>query len=298
MSLPLGNCLPNFLCAFKNRTLALLFLLSAFLLPTSMPAAAADIPTASTSLDRGFHLLYELDFAAAHQVFLGWQQGHPVDPMGPASEAAGLLFAEFNRLGVLESEFYENDRAFDSRKKFTPDPAVRDRFSAALQQAETRAQARLVQNPNDRDALFAMTLASGLRADYAALIEKRNLASLHFTKQATSWAQRLLTVDPSCYDAHLATGISQYLVGSMAAPLRWFVRLSGVPGDKAAGIGELQLTADRGRYLAPFARILLAIAYVHEKDKTQARQLLVSLRNEFPSNPLFAREIGRLDAQR
>ena len=40
--------------------------------------------------------------------------------------------------------------------------------------------------------LFAMTLASGLQADYAALIEKRNFASLHFTKEASASAQELL----------------------------------------------------------------------------------------------------------
>ena len=35
-----------------------------------------------------------------------------------------------------------------------------------------RIQTLLAKNPKDRDALFAMTLSSGLRADYAALIEK------------------------------------------------------------------------------------------------------------------------------
>jgi predicted Zn-dependent protease len=54
------------------------------------------------------------------------------------------------------------------------------------------------------------------------------------------------------------------------------------------------LTAERGHYLAPFARILLAIAYVREKDKVRARQLLISLRDEFPKNPLFEQEIARL----
>jgi hypothetical protein len=58
----------------------------------------------------------------------------------------------------------------------------------------------------------------------------------------------------------------------------------------------MQVTAKRGRYLAPFARMLLAIAYVREKDKPRARELLASLRDEFPRNPLFAREIARLDA--
>jgi len=273
-------------------------LLAGLLLSLIGSAVAADIPSSASSLDSGFRLLYDLDFDRAHQVFVSWQNDHPDDPMGPVSDAAGLLFSEFSRLGVLESQFYENDHAFDSRKKFTPDPAVRDRFEAALSQAETRAQARLEKSPKDRDSLFALTLASGLRADYAALIEKRNLASLHFTKEATIWATQLLAVDPECYDAHLATGVSQYIVGSLSAPVRWLVRLGGVSGDKAAGISELQLTAGHGRYLAPFARILLAIAYLREKDKGRARDLLVSLRNDFPENPLFAREIGRLDSQR
>src|SRR5437588_804188 len=157
---------------------------------------------------------------------------------------------------------------------------------------------RLAQNPKDLDALFALTLSSGLKADYAALIEKRNRASLHLTRQATAWADQLLKVDPDCYDAHLAGGISRYLIGSMAAPMRWILRLGGVKGDKQAGIAELQLTAERGHYLAPFARILLAIAYVRDQDPARARQLLVSLARDFPENPLFAREIARLDSGR
>jgi len=260
-------------------------------------AMGAEPPADIVSLDSGFHFLYDLDFDRAHGAFAAWQQQFPDNPLGPACEAAALLFSEFNRLGVLESQFYQDDKAFNARREFTPDPGVRVRFNAALDQAEKWAQARLAKDSRNRDALFAMTMASGLRADYAGLIEKRNLASLHFTKQATSWAQQLLVVDPGCYDAHLATGVSQYIVGSMSAPVRWLVRLGGVSGDKEAGIRELQVTADRGQYLAPFARILLAIAYVREKDKPRARELLVSLRNDFPQNPIFARQISRLDAQ-
>ena len=47
-------------------------------------AVAADVPVRRLTLDDGFDLLYNLDFADAHQVFLSWQQGHPDDPMGPA----------------------------------------------------------------------------------------------------------------------------------------------------------------------------------------------------------------------
>lgn len=265
---------------------------------TVILASGADIPSPVPPLDQGFHLLYQLNFPEAHQVFAAFEQEHPDNPMGPACEAAGLLFSEFHRLGVLESQFYENDRAFEARRRLEPDSGVRDRFHAAVELAESRAQARLSQNANDRDALFAMTLASGLKADYAALIEKRNLISLHFTREATRWAKELLTIDPKCYDAHLATGVSQYVIGSIATPFRWLARLGGISGTKADGIQELTLTAQHGRYLAPFARILLAIAYVRENDTSRARQLLVSLREDFPQNPLFAREIDRLDQQR
>jgi len=215
--------------------------------------------------------------------------------MGPVSEAAGVLFSEFDRLGVLEAQFYEDDSVFAARKKYDADPAKRSRFEQQLDRAESLAKARLSHDPHDSDALLAMTLSNGLRSDFAALIEKRNLASLHYTKEATTWSQQLLAADPTCYDAHLASGVSRYIIGSMAAPVRWVLRLGGVSGDKDGGIAELQLTAAQGHLLAPFARILLAIAYVREKQLPRARDLLNGLEQEFPDNTLFGRELARLD---
>ena len=245
---------------FTRRGLRVLGVI--FLASFCLPVWAADVSVANTPFDQGFRLMYDLEFDRAHQFFSSWQREHPEDPVSPAADAAGLLFSEFERLGVLEAQFYENDKAFNARKKLVPDPGIRDRFNLALDQSQSRARALLEKNPKDRDALFAMTLSSGLRADYAALIEKRNLASMRYTKDSTKWSEQLLAVDPQCYDGHIASGISKYIIGSMAAPVRWIMRLGGVSGDKKAGIAELQLTAQRGRYLAPFARILLAIAFV------------------------------------
>jgi hypothetical protein len=261
-------------------------------------ARAEDIPRPAgvSALDRGFSGLYNLDFAGAQRDFTDWQQLHPEDPVGPVSEAASCLFSEFNRLGVLEAQFYENDETFVGRPKLTPDPTVRQHFLAAIGRAENLSHARLAKDPKDRDALFALTLSSGLQADYAALIEKRNLASLRFTKAASASAQKLLAVCPDCYDALLATGFSKYIVGSIVAPVRWVFRLGGLPADKQGGIADLETTAVRGHYLAPFARILLAIAYVREKDKPRALQLLTALGQEFPENTLFPREIAHLRA--
>jgi len=264
----------------------------------AIPAKAAELSVSVPPLDRGFQLLYNLDFAQAHGIFAAYEQSHPDDPLGPTSDAAGQLFSEFHRLGILESQFFEDDKKFDDRAKMIPDPAVRARFDAAVVRAESLAQARLAKNAKDKNALFAMTLCNGLEADYAALIEKRNIASLHYTKESTKWAEQTLAADPGNYDAHIAGGISKYIIGSMAAPVRWLVRLGGVSGDKQEGVKELKVVAERGHYLAPFADILLAIAYVRDHDKKHARELLAALRDEFPANPLFPQEIARLDAGR
>ena len=258
--------------------------------------AAADAP--APGLDQGFRRLYDLDFTGAQKDFESWERQNPDNPMGPASEAAGVLFSQFNRLGVLEAQFYESDSVFAARKKYEVAADDRNLFERRLVRAEELARVRLSHNARDRDALLAMTLASGLRSDFAALIEKKNVASLHYTKEATAWANQLLAADPTCYDAHLAGGVSRYIIGSMAAPVRWILRIGGIPGDKAEGIAELQITAKGGRLLAPFARILLAIAYVREKQNTQARELLSALQQEFPNNPLFGRELARLDKVR
>jgi hypothetical protein len=264
----------------------------------SLVARAKDLPTMATSspLDQGFSGLYNLDFAGAQRDFVAWQQLHPDDPVGPVSEAAGFLFSEFDRLGVLEAQFYENDKAFTERPKLAPDLALRQHFMDAIGRAERLSHARLAKDSKDRDALFALTLSSGLQADYAALIEKRNLASLHFTKEASVSAQQLLTVCHDCYDALVATGFSKYIIGSMAAPVRWILHMGGLPSDKQGGIADLQTTAEHGHYLAPFARILLSIAYVREKDKSRALQLLTGLRQDFPGNTLFPREIAHLQS--
>ena len=251
--------------------------------------------TTPSALDRGFQRLYDLDFPGAQREFQSWETENPQNPMGPVSQAAGILFSEFNRLGVLEAQFYESDSAFASRKKYQPDAEQRARFEEQLARAEAFGRSRLAHDPHDRDALLGMTLVNGLRADYAALIEKRSLSSLHYTRESSGWAQQLLQADPNCYDARLAGGISQYIVGSMAAPMRWLLRMGGVPGDKARGIAELQATAVNGRLLAPFARILLAIAYVRDKDRERAREVLLSLQKDFPDNHLFPLELARLE---
>ena len=275
---------------FLSKAAAALF--SLLLLCTAGAAAPA-----TASLDTGFKLLYNLDFEGAQEQFTSYQRENAGDPMGPVAEAAGVLFSELNRLGLLGTRFFERDSAFRSKPVLKVDSALRARFDSAVECAERLARPRLVSDPNDRNALLALTLAYGLRADYTALVENRYRVALRFTRDATSYAHRLLTICKDCYDAYIATGISHYLIGSMSAPVRWILWVGGVSGDKKQGMTELRLVSERGRYLGPYARILLAIAEIREKNPTRARQLLTQLHDQFPRNPLFTQELAKLDRE-
>jgi len=281
----------------KNMTLkracgtVVLAVLAGFAAPAG--AAAQD----AASLETGWRMMYGLDFRSAGQVFRQWQLGHPRDPLGPMSAAAAVLFEELDRVGALQAQFFVNDAALVARSPVAPDPAMRARFEAALGETEMLAQLVLATDPRDADARFALAMIHGLRSDYAALVEGHHMAFLSESRKAATLALAVLELAPEYADAHLATGVTQYVVGSLFAPLRWVLRLAGYAGDRAGGMDEVRLTAERGRFLGPFARILLAIAYLRAHDVARARQLLAGLAQDFPTNTLFARELQRLDGR-
>lgn len=245
-------------------------------------------------LERGFREMYDLDFRSAHRTFQVYQQLSPNDPLGYVADGAAYLFAEFNRLHILESDLFTSDERFDNRSAAQPDPAVKASFEAALSHSDEMVDKLLAASPKDANALFARVLANGLRGDYAAMIEKRNLASLSYMKVSRTTAQRLLAIDPTCYDAYLAIGVENYLLGSTPAPMRWLLRAIGSQTDKEVGIARLRLTAQKGYYLAPFARLLLAVVALRDKDTGTARTLLAALATEFPRNQLYSKELARI----
>jgi hypothetical protein len=271
------------------------FCFVSFLLALLSPAiCGADVSSpAATPIQQGFASMYNLDFAAAHRDFDAWQKLHPEDPMGPACHAAAHLFTEFARLGVLESQLFTDDKRFDNRQKLSPDPQVKNMINAELDQADSLAAKALAKDPNNANAEFAKILSLGLRSDYAALVEKRNLAAIGYTKQGTALAEQLLKQNPNAYDAYLAVGVENYLSGIEPAPIRWLMAARGVETDKTRGIHDLELTAAHGDLLAPFARLLLAVAALRDKEPAKACSLLSELSSDYPKNPLYRQEMDQ-----
>ena len=244
--------------------------------------------------DEGFRLLYELQFKQARTRFLAWQQTHPEDELGYAWLAASYLFEELYEQGVLTSEFFLDDERLLGGIRGRPDTQRGSAFRAAVMRAEELARRRLRTNSTDSDALFTLTITTGMLADYTGLVERRQLESLKLTREAERYAETLLTVKPNAVDAYVTLGAANYIIGSLPAHKRFFLWLGGIHGDRLRGVMQLQMAAMEGHYLRPFAKILLALVARRENEPELALKLLEELNGEFPGNPLFRRELALL----
>jgi hypothetical protein len=156
-------------------------------------------------------------------------------------------------------------------------------------------QKALARDPTDVNAQLSNVFALGLEGDYLALIEKRDMQALKYLKEGRAVAERLLAANPTCYDAYLAVGVENYLLSLKPAPVRWFLRITGAQTDKAAGLEKLRITAERGHYLRPYARLLLAVAALRDNERDRARFLLQDLVTNFPQNHLYRSELAKLE---
>ena len=247
-----------------------------------------------TLIDQAFDRLYNFDFKRAQEVLDRQCQLTPQDPLPLCVQAAGHLFSELYRLKILELDFFTDDDKVVDRRALVPDPAVRRAFFQLLDDAGRLADAQLASRPDDPGALFALSMATGLETDYAALIERRRFGSFSLSKKNQVYARKLLALNPPVDDAYMTFGTVEYVVGSLPLVLRWLVRLAQISGSKEKAIEDLELVARRGRYYGPLARMTLAVIHVREKRPGKAEVLLAGLASEFPENPLFRKELLRV----
>ena len=71
--------------------------------------------------------------------------------------------------------------------------------------------------------------------------------------------------------------------------------MGGAQTDKTVGIEKMQLTAEKGHYLLPYARLLLAVADLRNHLPSRAKEKLRWLAQEFPGNRLYRQELAKLN---
>jgi hypothetical protein len=276
------------------------YFLALLLLLSSMAGFAREVPavdspafTSVPELSAGFDLLYEQKFAEAREAFAKWESRNPEEPFGEVAVAASYLFEELHLQGVLTSNFFLNENKFLHGIDGKPDSERMSHFQEALARTRQLARDRQRTSPNDGEALLALTLAAGMEADALSILEKKHLEGLKRMKEANKYAKQLLAQHPDAADAYIAPGIANYIIGSQSAGSRFALWFGGIHGDKKLGMEQVAKTAENGRYLQPFAKIILALAARRENQNDLAQRLLRELKEQYPDNALFASEYAK-----
>ncbi len=251
----------------------------------------------AAEIDRAFGHLYAFEFQRAHATLDLAEENQRNRALLHAARAAVYLFSEMERLGILASDFYRDRGEKLRRKDFSPSPAVRERLFASLTEARDLALERLEESPQDAEAHFSLALAAGVECNYAVFVEKQRMSALSLARESHRHALNTLKADPEFRDAHLVTGLNEYVIGSLPFFLRWFISFENVEGDKDLAVEVLEDVSRSGRYLDTFAKMLLATIHIREKRWEAARQVTSELAAEFPGNELFRRELERLTAK-
>jgi hypothetical protein len=256
---------------------------------------AARMPSVEDKLAQTYRAMFDLKFQDAFKAADEAKAAAQDDPLPYVAQAWVAFFRELDRLHALRSEVFTTDDGFNARESYAWDPTDKKIFDSALERAEKLAQERLSRDANDPRALLALSLSNGLHGDDLGIFTKKDLKAISYIKTATGYSEKVLALSPDSYDAYVATGMGKYIVGRKSAPVRWMLRLGGIKGDEQEGMKELALAAEHARYLAPFARILVAFEDVRRNNPAEARRKLEGLHQQFPNNPMFLEELAKLD---
>src|SRR5258705_2305246 len=234
---------------------------------------------------QGYEALYSLDYETANRVFKEMARLFPDHPAGPQCLAATLWLRELNRSRHRQASLYSTESFYAGEEK--ADPQLVEQFHHWTRTAALLSEARLRRNPRDLEALYFLGVTEGLRAVFAAAVERKFMAALIHSSRAVDRHSEVLKLDPDFHDAELSIGLNDFIVGSLPLPLKIMAGIGGVRGSKKRGLETLERVAREGRWARGIARLLLIDLYKREKRWTESLSAARELAERYPRNYLF-----------
>jgi tetratricopeptide (TPR) repeat protein len=245
-------------------------------------------------LSPAFEHFYNLEYDQAIPLLREECNQRPNDPSAHNHLATAILYREMFKVGALESELVSKSNAFLRLPKMKPTPEAGREFDDSVAKAVQLAEAQLAENPRNTDALYALGISHGLKANYNFLVRKAWRDALRDVTAARKLHSKVVEIDPDYIDARLTLGIHDYLVGSLPFTYRMLGFLAGFHGDREGGIRTLKMVAEKGRRNRYDAEIFLAGIYRRERRAGEAIPLLKHLTGRFPRNYLLRLEMAQM----
>jgi len=170
-----------------------------------------------------------------------------------------------------------------------------DEFSTAVDRAIASTEAWTERAPDDAEAWFYNGGAYAARVQWRVLRNEK-LAAARDGKAIKVALERAIELDPTLEDAYFGVGMYKYyadVAPAAAKFLRFLMLLPG--GDRKEGLDQMLRARTRGRLLQGEADYQLHVIYLwYERQTPRALQLLQSLHERYPANPLFVAQTAEI----
>ena len=233
----------------------------------------------------GYEALYNLDYEGARRRFQEMTQLFPDHPAGPQCMAASLWLEQLNESWQLKASLYSTESYAEENSQI--DKRRLEEFRRWTRQAKMLAEARLRHDPHDTEALYFLGATEGLKAAFAAAVERRFMTAMSEGSRSVELHQEVLKLAPDFHDAELTIGLYDYVVGSLPLPVKVLAGTMGVRGSKKRGLQTLERVSKEGDWARDVARVLLIDLYKREKRWGSAVEVSGELANRYPRNYLF-----------
>jgi hypothetical protein len=251
---------------FLPRSLALLLLLFS-LTPVAHAQAQFDFtPEIDRLLRDGLNKMYRYDLQEADESFDELVRRFPEHPIGYMHKAEVVWWHALrdNKNAKLETAF----------EQYT-------------ELAIHKGRSLLKRNPKDFYALLYVAGAYGNRTRYNVYINKSYYRAMRAGIKGYDFVGPAQALRPDYVDCLIGTGAYNYFAGSIPTLMKLFAWMFTQGGDKAKGIQQLELAAQKGEYGQIAAKMVLLGVYYNEKRFEDYQCLSAGLIEQFPTNPIF-----------
>ncbi len=216
-------------------------------------------------ITQGIEALYSVRFDAATKSFDAAIAADPNDPRGH----------------FFRSTLHLWSYVFDRR------PEQLDQFLRRTDKTIQIASSR----DDSRSRLF-LGMAYGYKAIANGRAENFSAAAVS-GRTCYEKLESLVDDDPTAYDAYLGLGIFHFILGSVPKVGQILGSMSGIKGDAALGLKEIETAARKGTYFRNDAQLILAFLTIYyKKDLAGGARTLETLAARYPNNVAFSYALG------
>lgn len=216
----------------------------------------------------GMEYIYKVRPDKAKSIFETLIKKYPEHPFGHF----GLSMSKWAELEYLKEQ---------------SSPQLYDEYQKLNENAIKYGEEWVKKNPLDANAYMCLGGAYGLAA--RLYVTKHSWIKAYINgKKAVKNMKKSLEIDPQLYDAYLGLGLWEYSAGTLPSVVRFLAKLL-VRGDAEKGIEYLKICAEKGRFNATAAKLLLIEIYTQTDSKYAKPDLAVKWSRELVKQyPLLA----------